>query len=118
MRSVREAPEPPSARTGIQWTIDEWLLATISRDKPGASNDVCTDGTVVMGKTKGLYKEEFPKGSTVKIASRPSLENFLRTWKLHNKPEPDQLNCAGQSYLVLRCFKKLLPHIPQIIEGL
>jgi len=49
-----------------------------------------------MGRTKGPYKEEFPKGSTVKIASRPSLENFLRTWKLHNKLKPDQLNYAGQ----------------------
>lgn len=49
-----------------------------------------------MGKTKGPYKEEFPKGSAVKIASRSSLENFLKTWKLHDKLEPDQLNYAGQ----------------------
>jgi len=49
-----------------------------------------------MGKTKGLYREEFPNGSTVKIASRSFLENFLKTWKLHNKLEPDQLNYAGQ----------------------
>jgi len=49
-----------------------------------------------MGKIKGLYKEEFPKGSTVRIADRAFLENFLQTWKLHNKLEPEQLNYAGQ----------------------
>jgi hypothetical protein len=49
-----------------------------------------------MGKMKGPYKEEFPKGSVVKIASRPSLESFLKTWKLHNRLEPYQLNYAGQ----------------------
>jgi hypothetical protein len=49
-----------------------------------------------MGKTKGLYKAEFPKGSKVKIASRAFLERFLATWNLHNKLEPDQLNYADQ----------------------
>jgi hypothetical protein len=49
-----------------------------------------------MGKMKGPYKEEFSKGSTVRIASRPSLENFLKTWKLHNRLESYQLNYAGQ----------------------
>jgi hypothetical protein len=49
-----------------------------------------------MGKTKGLYKEELQKGSTVKIANRVFLEDFLRTWKLHNKLQPAQLNYAAQ----------------------
>jgi hypothetical protein len=49
-----------------------------------------------MGKTKGLYQAEFPKGSSVKIANRSSLEDFLRTWTLHNKLEPEQLNFADQ----------------------
>ena len=49
-----------------------------------------------MGKINGPYKEEFPKGSTVKIASRVFLENFLTTWKYHNKLEPNQLEYAGQ----------------------
>jgi len=49
-----------------------------------------------MGKTKGLYKEEFPKGSAVQIADRLFLEDFLKTWKLHNKLEPEQLSYAGQ----------------------
>ena len=49
-----------------------------------------------MGKTKGPYKEEFSIGSTVRIASRPFLENFLRSWKLHHPLEPEQLNYADQ----------------------
>ena len=49
-----------------------------------------------MGKTKGHYTEEFPAGSRVKIADRASLEEFLKTWKLHNPLESYQLNFAGQ----------------------
>ena len=49
-----------------------------------------------MGKTKGLYKEEFPKASAVRIADRAFLENFLQTWKLHHQLEPEQLNYANQ----------------------
>ncbi|MGH7706438.1 MAG: hypothetical protein ACREM6_00670 [Vulcanimicrobiaceae bacterium] len=49
-----------------------------------------------MGKSRGLYKEEFSEGSMVKIASRSFLETFLRTWKLHNQMEPAQLNYADQ----------------------
>jgi len=49
-----------------------------------------------MGKTKGFYKEEFAKGSRVKIADRAFLEDFLQTWKLHHKLEPDQLNFADK----------------------
>ena len=49
-----------------------------------------------MGKMKGIYKEEFPKGSKVKIARREFLEEFLKTWKFHNKLKPDQLNYADQ----------------------
>lgn len=45
---------------------------------------------------KGIYKEEFPKGSKVKIARREFLEEFLKTWKFHNKLKPDQLNYADQ----------------------
>jgi hypothetical protein len=49
-----------------------------------------------MGKTKGAYKEEFVKGSKVKIADRTFLEDFYRTWKLHHRLEPDQLNFADK----------------------
>ena len=50
-----------------------------------------------MGKTKGPYKEEFPRDSAVQIADRAFLENFLKTWKLHHKLEPQQLNYANKS---------------------
>jgi hypothetical protein len=49
-----------------------------------------------MGKTTGIYRAQYPAGSTVKIAGRPCLENFLRTWKLHHPLEPEQLDYAGQ----------------------
>jgi hypothetical protein len=48
-----------------------------------------------MGKTRGPYKEEFLKGSTVQIADRAFLEDFLKTWKLHHKLEPEQMSYAG-----------------------
>jgi hypothetical protein len=50
-----------------------------------------------MGKTKGPYQAEFPKGSKVKIADRPFLENFLATWKLHHPLEPTQLDYADKT---------------------
>jgi hypothetical protein len=49
-----------------------------------------------MGKTKGHYNAEFPKGSVVQIADRAFLENFLETWKFHHKLEPDQLRFADK----------------------
>jgi hypothetical protein len=49
-----------------------------------------------MGKTKGPYQAEFPKGSKVKIADRAFLENFLNTWKFHHKLEPQQLGFADK----------------------
>lgn len=50
-----------------------------------------------MGKTKGPYREEYPVGTLVKIADRAVLEDFIRTWKLHNKLEPMQLDYAGRA---------------------
>jgi hypothetical protein len=47
-------------------------------------------------KTKGLYKEEFPKDSIVQIADRAFLENFLKTWKLHHKLDSQQLNYSNK----------------------
>ena len=49
-----------------------------------------------MGKTKGLYKAEFSTGTMVKVASRPTLEEFLRDWKYHHKLQAQQLNYADQ----------------------
>jgi hypothetical protein len=49
-----------------------------------------------MGKTKGPMNPEFPEGTVVRIADRAYLEDFLKSWKYHNKLQPDQLNFAGQ----------------------
>jgi hypothetical protein len=50
-----------------------------------------------MGKTRGSYKEEYPLGSMVRIAERPELEEFKKTWQLHNKLQPEQLEYAGKT---------------------
>jgi hypothetical protein len=49
-----------------------------------------------MGKTKGPYKAEFPKGTKVQIASRVFLEDFRQTWKYHHQLEPEQLGFADK----------------------
>jgi hypothetical protein len=49
-----------------------------------------------MGRTKGPYKQEFPKGTKVKIADRAFLEDFYRTWKYHHKLQPEQLGFADK----------------------
>lgn len=49
-----------------------------------------------MGKTRGPYKEESLKGSSVMIASRSFLEEFLKNWRLHNKLQPEQIDYADQ----------------------
>ncbi len=48
------------------------------------------------------YHERFPVGSLVKIESRDVLEQFERTWKLHNKLRPEQLAYAGRVVRVVR----------------
>jgi len=55
-----------------------------------------------MAERKYLYKERFPIGSKVKIAGRAFLENFLNTWKLHNKLQSFQLDYAEQIAEVTR----------------
>jgi hypothetical protein len=55
-----------------------------------------------MGKTRGPYREEFPAGTSVKIADRVALEAFSRSWNLHNPLRPDQLPYAGRTATVAR----------------
>lgn len=55
----------------------------------------------LMGRTKGPYNAEFPKGTIVKIGDRESLEAFQRIWRLHNELEDDQLEYAGLEARVL-----------------
>jgi len=50
-----------------------------------------------MEQAPNIYNEAFPQGTKVKIASRPVLEEFLATWKLHNKLDPEQLKYADQT---------------------
>ena len=45
-----------------------------------------------MEKSRGAYKEQFAKGSRVKIADSSFLDEFLRTWKFHHKLRPEQLS--------------------------
>ena len=49
-----------------------------------------------MGATRGPYSEEFPVGTTVKIADRATLERFRREWKLHNPLDESQLEFADK----------------------
>jgi hypothetical protein len=56
-----------------------------------------------MGKIRGPYNQEYPTDSVVKIASREALEEFMMTWKLHNKLQPEQLDYAGKTGKVKSC---------------
>lgn len=49
-----------------------------------------------MGERKGRYNSEFPDGSLVKIADDAFLKDFMRSWKLHNPLQPDQIPFAGR----------------------
>jgi hypothetical protein len=48
-----------------------------------------------MGNTKGLYREEFPPGTYVQIADLKRLEEFKKTWLLHNPLTSEQLSFAS-----------------------
>ena len=50
-----------------------------------------------MNEIKFAYKEKFPVGSSVRIANRDSLGEFMRTWKFHNKLQPEQLDYASRT---------------------
>ncbi|MBN2583622.1 MAG: hypothetical protein JXL80_11180 [Planctomycetes bacterium] len=55
-----------------------------------------------MGRTKGPYKCEYPKGTRVRIADRDSLERFRREWQYHHKLTSKQLKYAGRKAVVAR----------------
>jgi hypothetical protein len=50
------------------------------------------------------YQEQFPKGSSVRIADRRVLDDFLREWKFHHKLETRQLGFAGAPAIVKRAL--------------
>jgi hypothetical protein len=44
-----------------------------------------------MGKSRGPYNPEFPKGTRVRIAGSADLEEFAKKWKNHDPLQEDQL---------------------------
>jgi hypothetical protein len=58
------------------------------------------DAQGIMGKTKGVNKEEFGVGSSVRIADRGFLEEFLEAGQYHHDLEPEQLEFAGRTATV------------------
>ena len=53
-----------------------------------------------MGKTKGLYKEEFPVGSKVQIANSAELNEFAADWKSHHPLKAEQIQFGEMVALV------------------
>jgi hypothetical protein len=49
-----------------------------------------------MGKSRGVYHEEYPVGTRVRIVGKTELERFANEWKLHNSLKPEQLKFAGE----------------------
>lgn len=49
-----------------------------------------------MGKIKGPYEAEYPRGSIVAVADLATLERFIVEWSYHNRLEPEQLLFAGR----------------------
>jgi hypothetical protein len=52
---------------------------------------------MTMGKTKGLYQEEFPAGTLVQIVDRETLENFRKIWGYHNPLQLEQIEYGGRT---------------------
>jgi hypothetical protein len=50
-----------------------------------------------MGAQKGPYNAEFPVGTYVRVKPRDFLEEFQRTWKLHDPLENFQRDFAGRT---------------------
>jgi hypothetical protein len=47
---------------------------------------------------------KYKDGAKVRICPRSELEEFLRTWKLHNKLRPEQIEYGGTSATVEKSF--------------
>ena len=64
---------------------------------------------------------KYPEGSTVRIANRAALEEFLRTWQWHHKLQPNQVEHAGKLAKVAKSFMYhggdviyVLEHVPGV----
>ena len=44
----------------------------------------------------GVYREEFPVGTRVRIKATAELEGFRRTWNLHHPLADEQMRYSGQ----------------------
>jgi len=55
-----------------------------------------------MGKMNGPMNADFPLGTKVRIKSREFLEEFQRSWKLHDPLKDVQLEFGGQIATVSR----------------
>jgi hypothetical protein len=55
-----------------------------------------------MGTRRGPYKEDFPKGTLVRIKALSELERFRAEWKLHHPLQEGQLAFAGTTARVWR----------------
>jgi hypothetical protein len=49
-----------------------------------------------MGAHRGVYREDFPVGTRVRIADRDALEAFRREWRWHHPLESTHLDFAGR----------------------
>jgi len=47
---------------------------------------------------------KFSEGSAVRIVPLKQLEEFMRTWQLHNKLQSNQLPFAGQTAKIKRSY--------------
>jgi hypothetical protein len=46
------------------------------------------------------YNPQFPRGTSVRIADRETLEEFRRTWKYHNKLREEKLAYGNQTAVI------------------
>jgi hypothetical protein len=54
-----------------------------------------------MGRTKGMYRAEFPVGSRVQIAGSGRLAEFRHNWQYHHPLADDQLSFGGTEAKIL-----------------
>jgi UDP-N-acetylglucosamine--N-acetylmuramyl-(pentapeptide) pyrophosphoryl-undecaprenol N-acetylglucosamine transferase len=88
--AARELAHPNAARD----------IATMAARLSGIEEPVSDSQRYTSISTKDIkyaYQEKFPVGTGVRIVHRDVLEDFMRTWKFHNKLRPEQLEYAGDA---------------------
>lgn len=53
-----------------------------------------------MGTRNGPYREDFPRGTIVRIRDRQALDLFLNQWRAHHPLNPEHVRFAGQETTV------------------